>query len=401
MRSYKEEVNVASPTPLETLVANAVSHRDARGSEHTCREVAQQPELWRKTAKEVVAGSDRLAERLDACEGVILTGSGSSHFVGLCIRGAVQRGSGRTTTVVGSGELLLGGSELYPTERPLLLVSFARSGNSPESCGLIASLLQTDPEIDHLVVTCNPRGRAASEWADGGEPRVLVETLDERTCDVSLVMTSSFTNMALAGLGLAYTADPDVYLERTETLARVGEDLIEHWSERIAPFARQRFSRMIALGSGPQYGAARESALKMLEMTGGRVATFAESWLGFRHGPMCVLQDDSLLLVFVSGEPTRRAYQLDLLREIRSKGLGGGIIAVGQGIPPELLSDRDLAIDCPGLSDLPDEWAAIAGVVVGQLLGLFRCLEEGLQPDEPTLTGVISRVVPEFKLYSA
>ncbi|MEX2302567.1 MAG: hypothetical protein WD733_16610 [Bryobacterales bacterium] len=226
-----------------------------------------------------------------------------------------------------------------------------------------------------------------------------MEILDERTCDKSLVMTSSFTNMALAGLGLAYLERSETYLRRAGILAQVGRNLIEVWAKRIEPLARQRFSRMIALGSGGQFGAARESALKMLEMTDGRVATMAESWLGFRHGPMCALQDDSLLLMFVSRDATRRGYQLDLLKEIRAKALGGSVIAVGSNIPPELLSDRDLAVDCVGLAELPDEWAAIAGVVVGQLLGLFRCLQEGLQPDEPATTGAINRVVPEFTLY--
>jgi len=400
MNSHTDS-NGASPNGLEAALDHSADIRVSAGAEHTTREIAQQPELWLKTAEQIVAGSGRLAERLQNCEAIALTGSGSSQYVGECIASCVQRGLGRTTVAVGSGDLLLSGSELLPAQRPMQLVSFARSGSSPESLGLISSLLTNEPEIEHLVVTCNPGGRVANKWGEGADPKVAVETLDERTCDESLVMTSSFTNMALAGMGLAYLDRPETYLLRAKILAEVGRNLIEVWSKRIEPLARQGFSRMVALGSGGQFGAARESALKMLEMTDGRVVTVAESWLGFRHGPMCVLRDDSLLLLFLSSSAARRAYQLDLLREIRDKGLGGSVIAVGSELPPGFLMDGDLAVDCPGLAELPDEWAAIAGVVVGQLLGFFRCLEEELLPDQPAATGAISRVVPEFTIHPA
>ena len=331
----------------------------------------------------------------------MLTGSGSSHYVGDCIAPAIQRGTGRAALAFGSGELVLARRDLLPPQRPLMLVSFARSGNSPESSALISSCLEQEPSIEHLVVTCNPSGQVAQRWASGIEQRVTVEVLDPRTCDKSLVMTSSFTNLALAGLVLAYVESPETYLRHAETLVGVGLDLLGNWLDRLESIARQRFARMIALGSGGQFGTARESALKMMEMTDGRVATLAESWLGFRHGPMCSLRQDCLLLLFFSRERAKRAYQLDVLREIRAKGLGGTVVAVGRGIPRELLSDGDLVVGPPGLAEMPDEWAAIAQAVVGQLLGFFRCLEEGLQPDQPAGSGAISRVVPEFRLYQA
>ena len=106
-------------------------------------------------------------------------------------------------------------------------------------------------------------------------------------------------------------------------------------------------------------------------------------------------------MLFFSGERAKRAYQLDVLREIRDKGLGGTVVAVGREVPRDQLARGDLLVDPPGLADLPDEWAAIAGTVVGQLLGFFRCLEDGLQPDQPAGSGAISRVVPEFRLYRA
>ena len=372
-----------------------------QGWRHTLTEIFQQPELWRQTAEFSASLAGRRLEQIRRNECVALTGSGSSHYVGECIAPAIQRGTGRSAQAFGSGELLLARGELLPLQRPLMLVSFARSGSSPESTALIASCLEQEPSIEHLVVTCNPSGMVARQWGAGVEQRVTVDVLDPRTCDKSLVMTSSFTNLALAGLALGYAQSPMTYLQHAETLVGVGLDLLEGWLDRLESIARRPFARMIALGSGGQFGTARESALKMLEMTDGRVSTQAESWLGFRHGPMCALRQDCLLLLLVSGEPAKRAYQLDVLREIRDKGLGGMVVAVGREIPRELLSDGDVLVDPPGLAGIPDEWAAIGGTVVGQLLGFFRCLQEGLQPDQPSGSGAISRVVPEFRLHQA
>lgn len=381
---------------------DTLSH-DSRqqGWRHTLTEICQQPELWRQTAEFSASLAGRRLEQIRRNEFFALTGSGSSHYVGECIAQAIQRGTGRAAQAFASGELLLARRELLPLQRPLMLVSFARSGSSPESTALISSCLQQEPSIEHLVVTCNPSGKVARQWGAGVEQRVSVDVLDPRTCDKSLVMTSSFTNLALAGLILGYAESPSTYLRHVETLVGVGVDVFESWLDRLELIARRPFARMIALGSGGQFGTARESALKMLEMTDGRVSTQAESWLGFRHGPMCAFRQDCLLLLFVSGEPAKRAYQLDVLWEIRDKGLGGTVVAVGREIPRELLSDGDLLVDPPGLADLPDEWSAIGGTVVGQLLAFFRCLEEGLQPDQPSGSGAISRVVPEFRHHQA
>ena len=39
--------------------------------------------------------------------------------------------------------------------------------------------------------------------------------------------------------------------------------------------------------------------------------------------------------------------------------------------------------------------------MIGQILGFHRCLEEGLRPDSPSESGVISRVVADFRIHAA
>lgn len=393
------EIRAAASIAERRLGEALAGDSSALGWRHTLAEIFQQPELWLDTVRRGASLLRRQPFR--RTEAVVLTGSGSSHYVGACVAPAIQRRTGIAAQALASGELVLARRDLLPPRRPLTLVSFARSGSSPESTALISACLESEPCIEHLVLTCNPEGRVVRRWGSGSDSRVCVELLDERTCDRSLVMTSSFTNLALAGLSLACAETPEAYSRHGDALNAVGLELLGSRLAGIESMARRRFARMIALGSGGQFGAALESSLKMLEMTDGRVATLAESWLGFRHGPMCSFRSDCLLVLFFSGQEAKRAYQLDVLREIRAKGLGGAILAVGRGIPPELLSEGDLLVDPPGLAGLPDEWGAVAQVVVGQLLGFFRCLEEGLEPDQPAGSGAISRVVPRFRLYNA
>jgi tagatose-6-phosphate ketose/aldose isomerase len=284
-------------------------------------------------------------------------------------------------------------------------VSFSRSGDSPESSGLVQSLLDADPAIHHLLICCNPKGRLARKWgADGTDkdPRVRVLTLDERCCDRSLVMTSSFTSMAVAGLGLAChkAGTHEKYLQTVDALAANVSDLLTHLVERIEEFGSQNVDRMIAVGSGALHGAALEVSLKMLELTDGRVMARADTCLGLRHGPMCALNSRSLLFLPLSSHPLRRAYQIDLLREVGRKSLGGQKVIVGADLPWDDIGLEDLALELPCLQSAGDEWIAIASVVVGQLLAFLRCRAEGLCPDRPVVGDSITRVVNSFTLHN-
>jgi len=372
------------------------------GYEHTLREICQQPELWPTTAAQIGSVLDQWKSMLADVRQIILTGSGSSLYAGELIAPALQHATNLPVHPLASGEVLLFGGLALPPVRPLLVISFARSGNSPESSGLIQYLLDREPEARHLVLTCNRFGRLARLWGAAGdceERRVQVITLDDRTCDRSLVMTSSFTNLAFAGLGFAFLDRAGDYAAAAGSLARACNELLSDWADLLAQAAEADFQRLIVLGDGGSFGAARESALKMLEMTDGRVLTMAETSLGFRHGPMCAFTENALFVMFLSSDPVCRSYQVDLLEEIRKKKLGGKKIVVGAEIPRGLLGAEDIALDLKCLRDLSEPWFPIVHTVVGQLLAFFRSRFEGLRPDCPAANGSISRVVPEFPLY--
>jgi tagatose-6-phosphate ketose/aldose isomerase len=392
---FEESVTHHVSQELTGLLAPVEEQRYEAGYADTLREILQQPATWRSTAEQL-AGPDTLAllaqMRIARPEHIVLTGSGSSVHVGECLAGVLQAALRIPCRAIPAGDLLTHARGLLPSGRGLL-ISIARSGDSPESAAVVDAVLAFAPAWMHLVLTCNARGRLATRYRD--EPRMQVLLLDPSTNDRSLVMTSSFTNMLLAGGALA---QGDVYVRQAALAADIAQYVFDRYADALAMIARKNFSAAAYLGSGSGLGAARESALKMLEMSGGAVATMAETFLGLRHGPMSALNRPSLVVAFLSAQENVRDYEYDLLRELERKQLGLARVVVGEGIPAGLVGPGDLAIDLPGLNALGDTQRHMVDTVVGQLLAFFRCLHLGQKPDAPS-AGVLTRVVEKFAIH--
>jgi tagatose-6-phosphate ketose/aldose isomerase len=369
------------------------------GYRHTIREICQQPATWPETALEMKGFRDGIAESLADGRRIILTGSGSSQYAGECAAPALQRDLRRPVEVQGGGELLLRPAVLVSDE-PTLVVSLARSGESPESVAVVRQLLETGPLTTHLVLTCNAKGKLAREFA--GEARVRVVSLSEVVHDRSLVMTSSFTNLALSARFLGWIDRADEFVALAGRLDSAARRLLTTWPDRLGEFVSGSIDRIVFLGGGCRYAAAREAALKLLEMTGGKVATMAETYLGLRHGPMCFVNERTLLVCFLSSDPLIRAYERDLILELDAKRLGARKLVAGIEDPGAGLcggADLTVAYDLPG-GDVEDADLALLDVMIAQILGFHRCREEGLQPDSPSEEGIISRVVGDFRIHS-
>jgi len=379
----------------ELLNESAATQKE-RGYFHTLGEICQQPDTWEQTAREVAGRFEDLRESLAGCDSVVLTGSGSSEYAADCVHPLLQERLHLTAQNVVSGSILLHERASLPPG-PLCLVSLARSGNSPESAGVVELMLDIAPEVRHLIVTCNAEGQLASLAAD--DKRLQRVVLDERTNDRSLVMTSSFTNMVIAGRALAFLDDPAGYQSSVSALAHAARHLLLNYAGKLRAIAQGPFRKAVYLGSGCRHGAAREAALKLLEMLDGRLTSFAETCLGLRHGPMCAIDGATLVVCFLSSDSVRRAYETDLLDELKRKGIGWRRVIVGKDIPPELLMEGDLGVELQGVANLADDDLAVLDVMVGQLIGFFRCMGDGMKPDSPSASGVISRVVNDFTVH--
>jgi tagatose-6-phosphate ketose/aldose isomerase len=386
---------------LAALVERSPADQQRLGYYHTLREIAQQPLTWPSTARLMV---ERLAE-IDAIvnpaarppASMLLTGSGSSYHAAECLMLPLQAALGVPVLAVPAGLLLTHAQTLLPRDRSAVLVSIARSGDSPESSAAMEALLQGGFDCRHLIITCNREGRLATAHRDRTD--VVPIVLDSRTNDRSLVMTSSFTNLVLAGRLLGLLRSPARYEEIAASLSAIARDVLTRHLDPLARSARSAFRSALFLGTGSRFGAAREAALKMLEMSAGRVTCSSFPYLELRHGPMAAVHDDTLIVAFLASDPRTRAYEVDLLEELDRKGLGARKVIVGANIPVTLLSGDDVAVECAGAAMLSDDDLPIVDVVVGQVLAFFRCLHLGLRSDAPSPAGIINRVVANFTIY--
>jgi tagatose-6-phosphate ketose/aldose isomerase len=359
----------------------------------TRREILQQPETLRATYA-LLAGQRAAIEVFltpllaEPDVRIVLTGAGTSAFIGACLAATLARMTGRRVEAVATTDIVSAPDLYLEPGTPTLLVSFGRSGNSPESLAAIELADARVRRAHHLIVTCNADGALARRA--GGNAHVV--TLPEATHDRGFAMTSSFSAMTLAAL--AIFSGIDGFAGRMEPIARsVGGVLAAE--PRMAALAARGFGRVVYLGSGAFEGLAREAALKLLELTDGATATMFDTTLGFRHGPKTFVNRETLVVVFVSNDLLTRAYDSDMIEELRADGVAGAVVAVSaQG-------DIGDTIAVPGLAAAADSDLLFPYIVPAQLFALHASLAQGLTPDTPNQTGTVNRVVQGVRIHPA
>jgi tagatose-6-phosphate ketose/aldose isomerase len=233
----------------------------------------------------------------------------------------------------------------------------------------------------------------------GERQEVFSFVLDDEVNDRALAMTSSFSNMVIVAQALARYRTLATYGSIVENLATSGSSVLPTAMSLCERLVDEKFSRVCFLGSGPLKGAAIESGLKVIELSGGRVVGLTESFLGLRHGPLSAIDRDTLVVGFLSGDPRRRSFELDLLREIRDKKLTEKCLVVTPSTLEKGLNFFENRLNLDLTDEMPDVYLPPLFVLVGQLLGLFASLREGLRPDEPSPHGAISRVVSNVQIH--
>jgi tagatose-6-phosphate ketose/aldose isomerase len=360
-------------------------HREQPDESRTAGEIRQQPGTWPEVARTVAAARadiDRLLgdALVDPRTRIVLTGAGTSAYIGEVVAPDLARHLGRPIEPIATTDIVADPHSVVVDDRPVLLVSFARSGDSPESIAAAELLQRLTPALHHIVITCNASGALARRWADAKNAVVL--TLPEQLNDRGFAMTSSFTGMTLAAL-LALGLEVDV-----AAAARAASAVLDTAASRAEAVAATEPARLVYLGSGAFKGLAREAALKCLELTAGAVVAVADTPLGFRHGPKSVLDDRTVAIIFPSGDPYTRRYDDDITRELVESLGAGRVLVIGSGAPA---GAGEWPI--PGIAQLPDALRAIVAAIPAQSIALACSLAHGLTPDNPFPGGEVNRVV--------
>ena len=370
---------------------------ETAGGIWTAREISQQPVVWAKieAAMRSAAGATAsflapLLARRDLR--IVLTGAGTSSFVGECLVAPMKRTTQLRVDAVATTDLVGAPASCLDPGVPTLLVSFARSGNSPESLAAVDLAEQYVRDCHHLIVTCNAEGELYSRGKQLRHAHTLL--LPEETNDRGFAMTSSFSGMMLA-TSLAFVL---LGKDRPEALSALAAEILETRIPYITELARAGFERVVYLGGQEFKGLAREAALKMLELSDGKVVALAETPLGFRHGPKTIVNGKTLVVMFLSSDPYARRYEMDVLRELRSDAVAGRVVALSANEADAGQEEGEWIVVSapPQTSNLG---VCFPYVVFAQSLAFLQSLTLGLRPDTPNARGVVNRVVQGVTIY--
>jgi D-galactosamine 6-phosphate deaminase/isomerase len=364
----------------------------------TAREIVQQPAIWTQIEQQMTRASDELRVFLDPLLQrrdlrIVLTGAGSSAFVGECLAPALKRRTHLRVDAVATTDLVGSPDSWLEPAVPMLLVSFARSGNSPESSAAVTLAEQSVPDCHHLIVTCNGEGDLYRQGQRLHNAHVVL--LPQETNDRGFAMTSSFTGMILA----ASVAFDLLRQDRPGALSRLAAKVLEAQVPLLAKLANSGFERVVYLGSQEFKGLARESALKMLELSDGNIVALADTPLGFRHGPKTIVNRRTLVVMFLSNDPYARRYEMDLLRELHSDGVAARVVALYAGEAPVSEFAEVEGVALPDAVDVSNLGLCLPYAAFAQTLAFLQSLALRLRPDTPNARGVVNRVVQGVSIY--
>lgn len=364
----------------------------------TATEINQQPSTWKKTMNQIEEQREELKAFIENVTkhedyDIILTGAGTSEFVGNAIYTYVSQRTNFKTKSYATTDIVATPENYLSQNKPTLLVSYGRSGNSPESVGAVDVADEVcGDNLYHLFITCNSEG-ALSKAAEKRNNAYAINLTPE-THDQSFAMTSSFSNMMLATL-LSFSLDnlDDVKAEMMDVIKASETMLANNWSMFKEIADGYDFNRIVYLGANCLKGIAQESQLKMLELTAGKVATMFDTPMGFRHGPKSIINDETLTVVYISDNPYTRQYEVDLIKEMSGQRKGNKLVAIMNKKDNEIAELVDYAFAFELAEEHDNAFLGFNYIIAAQILALFKSLSYDITPDNPCPSGEVNRVV--------
>ena len=380
---------------------------EERACINTAEEIARQPGLWKELGKMLLSKKQYISDFINRLGDlrntrIIMTGAGSSGFIGEALAGFIAKSSGIKCEAIHTTDIVAAPGTVLFADIPTLLVSFGRSGNSPESTGAVQYARKTVKKLYEVAIVCDGTSKLHDITAESKDNLILV--MPEGSNDKAFAMTSSVTCMLLAGYALF---NSDKIEDIVNDIGRLSENLSGgslKLSDITRKLAKSPFDRAVYLACGSFKGLAHEGALKMLELSKGEVSAGFDSATGFRHGPKAVIKDRTMSLHLISSDPFTAKYDTDLLGEMINGKNNNTIVAVTGNkangkLAEGLKADETVLIPSDGYGFASDLCIGINALVFFQMLAMFKSLELGITTDNPYLGGQLSRVVKNVNIY--
>ena len=383
---------------ISKLLGLEISKLEDCSGLNTAKEIIQQPDTWRESVKNLIKNKIEIKSFIDSFLSkkefrIILTGAGTSAFAGEVCEPYLTSLLNKRVEAIATTDLVASPKSYFIKDIPTLLVSFARSGNSPESVHAVNLATQLVDDLYQVVITCNENGKLAKNTVN--DEKSLLLLMPPQTNDLGFAMTSSFTTMVLNAMAVFNIDNIENFSSDVDKLSNSVNDFIENNIEKVTSLVNEDFERIVYLGSSTSKGIARESALKVLELTAGKVNASYDTPLGFRHGPKSVVDDETVSVVYISNDEYTRKYDLDLAKEMLAHKKNDRVVIVGDNIEEGILNKADYVFNVENInySVKNEVLLPLQQIIFGQMLSFLKSVNLGITPDNPCPTGEVNRVV--------
>ena len=383
---------------ISKLLGLEISRLEDCSGLNTAKEIIQQPDTWRESVKNLIKNKIEIKSFIDSFLSkkefrIILTGAGTSAFAGEVCEPYLTSLLNKRVEAIATTDLVASPKSYFIKDIPTLLVSFARSGNSPESVHAVNLASQLVDDLYQIVITCNENGKLAKNTVN--DEKSLLLLMPPQTNDLGFAMTSSFTTMVLNAMAVFNINNIENFSSDVDKLSNSVNDFIENNIEKVTSLANEDFERIVYLGSSTSKGIARESALKVLELTAGKVNASYDTPLGFRHGPKSVVDDNTVSVIYISNDEYTRKYDLDLAKEMLAHKKNDKVVIVGDNIEEDILNKADYVFNVENINYNVENKVLLPlqQIIFGQMLSFLKSVNLGITPDNPCPTGEVNRVV--------
>ena len=383
---------------ISKLLGLEISKLEDCSGLNTAKEIIQQPDTWRESVKNLIKNKIEIKSFIDSFLSkkefrIILTGAGTSAFAGEVCEPYLTSLLNKRVEAIATTDLVASPKSYFIKDMPTLLVSFARSGNSPESVHAVNLANQLVDDLYQVVITCNENGKLAKNTVN--DEKSLLLLMPPQTNDLGFAMTSSFTTMVLNAMAVFNINNIENFSSDVDKLSNSVNDFIENNIEKVTSLSNEDFERIVYLGSSTSKGIARESALKVLELTAGKVNASYDTPLGFRHGPKSVVDDKTVSVIYISNDEYTRKYDLDLAKEMLAHKKNDKVVIVGDNIEEDILNKADYVFNVENINYNVENKVLLPlqQIIFGQMLSFLKSVNLGITPDNPCPIGEVNRVV--------
>ena len=383
---------------ISKLLGLEISKLEDCSGLNTAKEIIQQPDTWRESIKNLIKNKIEIKSFIDSFLSkkefrIILTGAGTSAFAGEVCEPYLTSLLNKRVEAIATTDLVASPKSYFIKGMPTLLISFARSGNSPESVHAVNLANQLVDDLYQIVITCNENGKLAKNTVN--DEKSLLLLMPPQTNDLGFAMTSSFTTMVLNAMAVFNINNIENFSSDVDKLSNSVNDFIENNIEKVTSLSNEDFERIVYLGSSTSKGIARESALKVLELTAGKVNASYDTPLGFRHGPKSVVDDETVSVIYISNDEYTRKYDLDLAKEMLAHKKNDKVVIVGDNIEEDILNKADYVFNVENINYNVENKVLLPlqQIIFGQMLSFLKSVNLGITPDNPCPTGEVNRVV--------